>query len=178
MLERSRLNRSPKRFVSSETLTLTLSLHRSMVSMTNLRFDWRKSLNLGDRCDLRGIDLISIGEVGDLGGADLTGGRERVSEWLKKTRNDAVARGSRPSDRASDGVQAVAGGGGENALRSGEGDSRRGMERTAGEVSGDGLRWYPWPVLRSHRALSDRRKCSRYQLSLYGRLCRSVWHSF
>ena len=128
-------------------------------------FDWRKSLNLGDRCELCGIDLNSIGEVDDLGGADLTRGRERVSDWLKKTRNDAVACGSRPSGQASNGVQAVIGGGGENALQSGEGDSRRGVERTADEVSGDGLRWYPWPVLWSHQAL-------------YGWLCRSVWHNF
>ena len=141
-------------------------------------FDWRKSLNLGDRCDHCGIDLNSIGEVDDLGGADLTRGRERVSDWLKKTRNDAVACESRPSGQASNGVQVVTGGGGENTLQSGEGDSRRGVERTADEVSGDGLRWYPWPVLWSHRALSDRRKCSRYQLSLYGWLCRSVWHNF
>ena len=64
-----------------------------------------------------------------------------MSEWLKKTRNDAVACGFGPSDQASDGVQAVVGGGGENALWSGEGDSRRGVERTAGEVFGDSLRW-------------------------------------
>ena len=68
-------------------------------------------------------------EIGDLSGADLIAQRE--------TRNDAVACGSGPSDRASDGVQAVAGGRGENALRSGEGDSHRGVEHIAGEVSSD-----------------------------------------
>lgn len=62
--------------------------------------------------------------------------REQVERGL----NDALERGSGPSDRASDGVQAIAGGGGEDALRSGEGDSGRGVERAAGEVPGDGVR--------------------------------------
>ena len=76
-------------------------------------------------------------EINDLGGADLIAEKGRVTDWLKKTRKNAITREYGPSDRASDGVKAIAGGGGENALLSGEGDSRRGVERTDGEVSDD-----------------------------------------
>ena len=76
---------------------------------------------------------LSIREIDDLGGMDLSVDRERETE------NDAVACGSGPLDRASDGVQVVAGGGGENALRSGESDSGGGVERTTNEVPGDGV---------------------------------------
>ena len=84
---------------------------------------------------VRGLNFVrlSIHEIGDLGGADMSVERERESE------NDAVACGSGPLDRASDGVQVVAGGGGENALRSGESDSGGGVERTTDEVPGDGV---------------------------------------
>ena len=71
-----------------------------------------------------------------------------------REREDAVvARGSGPSDRAADGVQAFGRGGGEDAVRSGEGDSGGGVERAACEMSGHHLWRYSRPVLRSHRAL-------------------------
>ena len=88
---------------------------------------------------------------------------------------DAVPGGSGPSDRALDGVQAVAGGGGQGFMRAGEVSFGRGMECAAGEVSGHGVRRYSWAVPRSHRAVPDRRESSRNQLSLYGRLCGWVW---
>lgn len=59
-------------------------------------------------------------------------------------------------------------------MRAGEGDLGRGMECAAGEVPGHGLRRHPRSVPRSHRALSDRRGGSQYQLPLHGRLCRLV----
>ena len=46
-------------------------------------------------------------EIDDLGDADLIVERGRVSEWLKKTQNDAVACRSGSLDRAFDGVQAI-----------------------------------------------------------------------
>ena len=60
-------------------------------------------------------------------------------------------------------------------MRASEVDFNGGMERAAGEVSRHRVRRHPRPVLRPPRALSDRRQCSRYQLSLHGRLCRSVF---
>ena len=86
--------------------------------------------------------------------------KPRISDLNE--RNDAVSRGSGPADRASDGVQASAGSRCEGAVRSGESDSRGGVERSAGEVPRHHLRRHSRPVLRSHRALSDRRKRSRY----------------
>lgn len=65
-------------------------------------------------------------------------------------------------------MQAAARGGGEDAVRAGEGDPRRGVECAAGEVPRHRLRRHPWTVPRSCRALPDRRQRSRYQLPLHG----------
>jgi hypothetical protein len=83
---------------------------------------------------------------------------------------DAVARGSGPADRAAARVQTPPGGGGEGALRAGQGYPNGGMERTAGAVPRHRLWRHPRPVLRPHRALPHRRRHARHQLSLHGRL--------
>ncbi|PWS20924.1 hypothetical protein DKP78_26275, partial [Enterococcus faecium] len=57
-----------------------------------------------------------------------------------------VARGAGPADRAAAGVQAPGGGGGEGAVRAGEGDPHGGVERAAGALPRHRLRRQPRPV--------------------------------
>lgn len=86
--------------------------------------------------------------------------------------SDAVVRGSGPPDRAPEGVQVPAGGGGESPLRAGADHPRGGVERAVGEVPRHGLRGHPWAVPRPYRAVPDRWRGAGHQLPLHGRLCR------
>lgn len=71
-------------------------------------------------------------------------------------------------------MQVLAGGGGEGSLRAGAGGPRGGVECAVGEVPCHCVWGHPRAVLRSHRAVPNWRRGTRYELPFHGGLCRSV----